>query len=51
MYKTKELNKAVYNAAKEKWKTIAKPLGSLGAFEEIISQIAAIQGTLNIDIQ
>lgn len=50
MYKAKELNTAVYSAAKEKWKTIAKPLGSLGAFEKIISQIAAIQGTLNIDI-
>ncbi len=51
MYKVKELNKAVYEAAKEKWKTIAKPLGSLGIFEKIISQTAAIQGTLNIDIK
>lgn len=50
MYKTKEIDKAVYAAAREKWKTIAKPLGSLGIFEDIISQIAAIQGTLNIDI-
>ena len=51
MYKTKSINKAVYEAAKEKWKTIAKPLGSLGVFENFISQIAAIQGTLKIDIQ
>ena len=50
MYKAKEINADVYAAAKEKWKAIAKPLGSLGALEDIVSQIAAVQGTLNIDI-
>ena len=50
MYKVIEINKTVYKAAKEKWKTIAKPLGSLGIFEEAVAQIAAIQGTLNIDV-
>lgn len=50
MYETKKLDMAVYAAAKEKWKRIAKPLGSLGIFEDIVSQIASIQGTLNIDI-
>ena len=50
MYKAKEIDAAVYTAAKEKWKKVAKPLGSLGAFEDIVSQIAAVQGTLNIDV-
>lgn len=50
MYKAKEIEKTVYAAAKEKWKSIAKPLGSLGIFEDIVSQIAAIQGTLKPDI-
>jgi len=37
-------------AAKAHWDSIAKPLGSFGALEEMIQKIAAIQGTKNVDI-
>ncbi len=36
--------------AEERWNSIAKPLGSFGEFERIISRIAAVQGTPDIDI-
>ncbi len=36
---------------KKKWNSIAKPLHSLGVFEEIVKNIAGIQGTQNIDIK
>ncbi len=50
MQKIKEIDKSVYDAAREWWKSIAKPLGSLGALEEIVSRIAAAQGTLKPNI-
>lgn len=50
MYEVKEINKEIYRAACDRWKSIAKPLHSLGVFEEIISKIAAIEGTLNVDL-
>ena len=37
---------AIENAEK-KWNSIAKPLHSLGVFEEIVKNIAGIQGTQN----
>jgi nicotinate-nucleotide--dimethylbenzimidazole phosphoribosyltransferase len=37
-------------AAKAKWDNEAKPLGSLGRFEEIVTQIAGIQGTPDVNI-
>ncbi|MBQ9383759.1 MAG: nicotinate-nucleotide--dimethylbenzimidazole phosphoribosyltransferase [Ruminiclostridium sp.] len=43
-------DKAAYNAAKERWDSIAKPLGSLGIFEDAICRIAAVQGSPDVDI-
>lgn len=37
-------------AAHERWKRVAKPLGSLGLLENMIEKIAAIQGTADVDI-
>ncbi|MCQ2417390.1 MAG: nicotinate-nucleotide--dimethylbenzimidazole phosphoribosyltransferase [Oscillospiraceae bacterium] len=39
-----------YQAAKNQWDLIAKPLGSFGLLEELIQRIAAIQGTPDVDI-
>ena len=35
-------------AAKAKWDNVAKPLGSLGRFEEVVTQIAGIFGTPDV---
>ena len=40
----------VRNAAKERWNRIAKPLDSLGTFEDLLCRIAAVQQTLQPDI-
>ncbi len=37
--------------AKERWDSIAKPLGSLGEFEDIIVKIAKIQHTENVHLE
>ena len=37
-------------AARRQWDSIAKPLGSLGALEKLISDIAALTGTPKVDI-
>lgn len=37
-------------AAHERWSTVAKPLGSLGLLESMIEQIAAVQGSADVDI-
>ncbi len=37
--------------AKKKWDSVAKPLGGLGAFEDIVSQICAIRGRTDIEIK
>lgn len=37
-------------AAKARWDSIAKPLGSLGALENAVIRIAAITGTPNVDL-
>ena len=44
------LNDSAYTAAKDRWDSIAKPLGSFGVLEDMISRIAAIQGTSDVDI-
>ncbi len=43
-------DKSAYNAAEERWGSIAKPLGSLGLFEDAVCRIAAVQGTPDVDI-
>lgn len=43
-------DRSAYNAAKERWDSIAKPLGSLGLFEDAVCRIAAVQGTPDVDI-
>ena len=50
MYKIKEIDEAARKAATERWNAIAKPLGGMGVFEDIIADIAAIQGTQNVSI-
>ena len=51
MYKIRKLDEQAVENAEKKWNSIAKPLHSLGVFEEIIKNIAGIQGTQNIDIK
>lgn len=41
-------DKAAQNEALARWDSVAKPLRSLGAFEEMIVQIAGIQGTADV---
>ena len=41
---------SAYNEAKARWDSIAKPLGSFGALEEMIQKIAAIQASAAVDI-
>ena len=41
---------SIKEAAKAKWDAIAKPLDGLGKLEEFICRIAAIQGTIEVDI-
>ena len=35
----------IYREIKLRWDRVAKPLDSLGRFEEIIAKIGAVQGT------
>jgi len=42
--------RSAYIAAKERWDSIAKPLGSFGLLEEMVQKIAAVQGTPAVDI-
>ncbi len=39
-----ERDEEAYSASKKIWDSIAKPLGSLGAFEEMVSEMAALKG-------
>lgn len=50
MYEVKKIDEAARENAVKKWNSIAKPLHSLGVFEDIVTDIAGIQGTHNIDI-
>ena len=43
-------DRSAYEAAKIKWDSIAKPLGSFGLLEEMIQKIAAVQETPDVDI-
>ena len=43
-------DKSAYIEAKQRWDSIAKPLGSFGMLEEMIQKIAAVQGTPDVDI-
>ena len=50
---SKQINKPdiiIYKASKRKWDAIAKPLDSLGKFEEVVSRIAAISGSDDVNI-
>lgn len=50
MYEARNLDKGAMERASEKWNSVAKPLHSLGVFEDIVINIAGIQGTENISI-
>ncbi len=43
-------DKTAYIASKERWDSIAKPLGSFGLLEEMVQKIAAVQGSPEVDI-
>lgn len=43
-------DKKIGKSVKERWDSIAKPLGSFGAFEEMIQKIGSVQGTADVDI-
>lgn len=47
----KKVNKpdiAVFDLSRAKWDAVAKPLNSLGKFEETVNRIAAIEGTTDV---
>lgn len=46
----KPANSAAYAAAKARWDSIAKPLGSLGLMEEAVCRMAAMKGSARVDI-
>ena len=50
MMKTAVFSQTAYQAALRRWDAVAKPLGSLGVFERVIAQIAAIQGTADVQL-
>ena len=43
-------DKNTYEEILRRWDRIAKPLGSLGRFEEMTARIGAVQGTVDVDI-
>ena len=43
-------DKGAYARAKERWDSIAKPLGSFGLLEEAVCKLAAVSGNEDIDI-
>lgn len=50
---TKQINKpdeVILNESRAKWDSIAKPLNSLGRFEDAINRIAAIAGTTDLSL-
>ncbi len=49
-YKITPLDPAIYDAVKANWDTVAKPLDGLGHFEQMTSQIGAIQDSTSVDI-
>lgn len=42
-----ETQQKIYTQAKEKWDAIAKPIDSLGVFEDMVARLCAIAGTEN----
>lgn len=42
-----ETQQKIYTQAKEKWDAIAKPIDSLGVFEDMVARLCAIAGTVN----
>ena len=44
-------DKDKYDEIRARWDSIAKPLNSLGRFEEITARIGAVQGSADIDIR
>ena len=48
--KIEPTDKSAYMAARSRWDSIAKPLGSFGELEEMIQKIAAVQGNPDVDI-
>lgn len=40
----------IYRDVKDRWDKVSKPLDSMGAFEDIISEIGAIQGTKDVRV-
>ena len=46
----KQPDEAARTAAKHQWDSIAKPLGSLGALEKLVMDIAALTGDPQVDI-
>ncbi|MBQ9272160.1 MAG: nicotinate-nucleotide--dimethylbenzimidazole phosphoribosyltransferase [Mogibacterium sp.] len=41
----------IYEEIKGRWDRVAKPLGSLGRFEEMTARIGAVQGSADIDVR
>ena len=50
MISTDAFDKNTYEEILRRWDRIAKPLGSLGRFEEMTARIGAVQGTADVDI-
>ncbi|MDD6188903.1 MAG: nicotinate-nucleotide--dimethylbenzimidazole phosphoribosyltransferase [Clostridiales bacterium] len=46
----KPADRAAYDAAKKRWDSIAKPLGSLGLMEEAVCRMAAMKGSAKVKI-
>ena len=44
------LDEVLLATARDKWNAVAKPIGSLGEFELMIEKIAALTGTVDVDI-
>ncbi len=44
-------DEAAYREALKRWDALAKPIGSLGAFEEMISELAALKGSPDISLE
>ncbi len=51
LHNAKPVDESACAACKARWNNIAKPLGSLGKLETVLSQIAAITGSTNIHIE
>ncbi len=49
--KIEKIDTAMYGEIKKRWDMVAKPLDSLGVFEDILSRIGAILGDVSLDIR